>query len=100
MGSVVGAITGHSKAKSTNKANAAYAADLNGVRNQIRDVYAEAQKGWVDYIPELQQGISGNINLRIRLQGGILHIIIIWETRPRIAWVWDIERLRKVSPRN
>lgn len=48
MGSVVGAITGHSKAKSTNKANAAYAADLNGVRNQIRDVYAEAQKaGWI-----------------------------------------------------
>lgn len=69
MGSVVGAITGHSNAKSENKANAAYAAELNGVRNQIRDAYAEAQKGWVDYIPELQQGISGNINFANQIAG-------------------------------
>lgn len=69
MGSVVGAITGHSNAKSTNKANAVYAAELNGVRNQIRDAYAEAQKGWVDYIPELQQGISGNINFANQIAG-------------------------------
>lgn len=62
MGSVVGAIAGHSNTKSENKANAAYAAELNGVRNQIRDAYIAAQEGWVDYIPELQQGISGNIN--------------------------------------
>lgn len=69
MGSVVGAITGHSNAKSENKANAAYAAELNGVRKQIRDAYAEAQKGWVDYIPELQQGISGNINFANQIAG-------------------------------
>lgn len=69
MGSVVGAIAGHSNAKSENKANAAYAAELNGVRNQIRDAYAEAQKGWVDYIPELQQGISGNINFANQIAG-------------------------------
>lgn len=69
MGSVVGAITGHSNAKSENKANAAYAAELNGVRNQIRDAYKAAQEGWVDYIPELQQGISGNINFANQIAG-------------------------------
>lgn len=69
MGSVVGAITGASNAKSANKANAAYAAELNGVRNQIRDAYDAAQKGWVDYIPELQQGISGNINFANQIAG-------------------------------
>jgi hypothetical protein len=69
MGGAVGAITGFSNSKSTNKANNAYAAELNGVRNQIRDAYDAAQKGWVDYIPELQQGISGNINFANQIAG-------------------------------
>ena len=61
-GAVTGAVTGFAQGKAQKKADNALYQDLTGVRNQIRDAYDEAQKGWVDYIPELQQGISGNIN--------------------------------------
>lgn len=61
-GAVTGAVTGWGQGKAQKKADNALYQDLTGVRNQIRDAYTDAQKGWVDYIPELQQGISGNIN--------------------------------------
>lgn len=61
-GAVTGAFTGFASGKAKQKADNALYKDLTGVRNQIRDAYADAQEGWVDYIPELQQGITGNIN--------------------------------------
>lgn len=61
IGGVAGGIAGYSSAKAKQKAENRYADELNSARNQIRDAYSEAREGWVDYIPELQQGISGNI---------------------------------------
>lgn len=62
IGGVVGGATGLAQGNAQKKADNAYYNDLTGVRNQIRDAYSQAQKGWVDYIPEMQQGITGNIN--------------------------------------
>lgn len=61
-GGLIGGAGGYASGKAQQKADNAYYQDLSGVRNQIRDAYADAQEGWVDYIPELQQGITGNIN--------------------------------------
>lgn len=65
----IGGLAGHSQGKAQKKAENAYAQELNSVRNNIRDAYADAQKGWVDYIPELQQGISGNIGFANQIAG-------------------------------
>ena len=62
IGGIAGAFGGHSSGKAAKKAQNAYAAEMNSVRNDIRDAYGKAKEGWVDYIPEMQQGISGNIN--------------------------------------
>lgn len=62
IGGVAGGLAGYSSGKAQKKADNALYNDVSGVRNQIRDAYADAQKGWVDYIPEMQQGITGNIN--------------------------------------
>lgn len=62
IGAAIGGIAGFSSGKSAKKAQNAYAAEMNSVRNDIRDAYKTAKEGWVDYIPELQQGISGNIS--------------------------------------
>ena len=62
VGGVVGGDAGLAQGNAQKKADNAYYNDLIGVRNQIRDAYSQAQKGWVDYIPEMQQGITGNIN--------------------------------------
>ena len=61
-GGILGGFAGLASGKAQKKSENALYEDLSGVRNQIRDAYAKAQKGWVDYIPELQQGITGNIN--------------------------------------
>ena len=62
IGGITGAFGGYSSGKAAKKAQNAYAAEMNSVRNDIRDAYKTAKEGWVDYIPELQQGISGNIS--------------------------------------
>lgn len=62
IGGVTGGVTGWAQGNAQKKADNAYYNDLTGVRNQIRDAYSQAQSGWVDYIPEMQQGITGNIN--------------------------------------
>lgn len=62
IGGVVGGVAGLAQGNAQKKADNAYYNDLTGVRNQIRDAYSKAQGGWVDYIPEMQQGITGNIN--------------------------------------
>lgn len=62
IGGVAGGLAGMSSGKAQKKAQNAYAREMNSVRNDIRDAYKSAKEGWVDYIPELQQGISGNIN--------------------------------------
>lgn len=56
MGTAIGAISGYSNAKSQNKANNQMAWEVNSVRSQMRDAYDEAQEGWKDYAPQLQQG--------------------------------------------
>lgn len=61
-GAYLGSKAMGSQAKASNKAQNLYYLDLLKTRNQVRDAYKKAQEGWVDYIPELQQGISGNIN--------------------------------------
>lgn len=62
IGGVTGGVAGWAQGNAQKKADNAYYNDLTGVRNQIRDAYSKAQSGWVDYIPEMQQGITGNIN--------------------------------------
>lgn len=62
IGGTVGGVAGWAQGNAQKKADNAYYNDLTGVRNQIRDAYSKAQGGWVDYIPEMQQGITGNIN--------------------------------------
>ena len=54
-GGLIGGAGGYASGKAQKKADNAYYQDLSGVRNQIRDAYADAQKGWVDYIPELHK---------------------------------------------
>lgn len=62
IGGLIGGAAGYASGKAAKKAQNLYAMEMNSVRNQIRDAYKGAKEGWVDYIPELQQGISGNIN--------------------------------------
>lgn len=62
IGGTVGGVAGWAQGNAQKKADNAYYNDLTGVRNQIRDAYSKAQGGWVDYIPEMQEGITGNIN--------------------------------------
>ena len=62
IGGALGGFAGYSSGKAAKRAQNAYAAEMNSVRNDIRDAYKTAKEGWVDYIPELQQGISGNIS--------------------------------------
>lgn len=62
IGGVTGGLAGYASGKAQKKAENQYANEINSVRNDIRDAYSKAQEGWVDYIPELQQGITGNIN--------------------------------------
>lgn len=70
MGVAIGGLSGYTNAKSTNKANKAYANEINSVRGQIRNAYSAAQKGWKDYIPELKQGINQNIDFAKSLSDG------------------------------
>lgn len=70
MGVAIGGLSGYTNAKATNKANNAYANEINSVRGQIRSAYSEARKGWKDYIPELQQGINQNIDFAKSLSDG------------------------------
>lgn len=61
-GAALGGYASYRGAGSAKKAQDRYALELNSARNDIRDAYSDAQKGWKDYIPELQQGITGNID--------------------------------------
>lgn len=67
-GAYLGSQSMGSQASAANKAQKLYYLDLISTRNQIRDAYKKAQEGWVDYIPEMQQGISGNINFANSIQ--------------------------------
>lgn len=62
LGGTAGAMAGYASGKAAKRAQNQYAQEINSVRNDIRDAYSKAQSGWVDYIPEMQQGISGNID--------------------------------------
>ena len=67
-GAYLGSQSMGSQASKANKAQTLYYLDLISTRNQIRDAYKKAQEGWVDYIPEMQQGISENINFANSIQ--------------------------------
>lgn len=56
VGGTMGAAAGYASSKAKKKAENAAAWERNSVRNQMRTAYDEAQKGWKDYAPELQQG--------------------------------------------
>ena len=61
-GGTLGAAAGYSQANKARRAENQYANEINSVRADIRDAYSKAQKGWVDFIPELKEGVQGNIN--------------------------------------
>lgn len=67
-GSYLGSLSMGRQASKQNKAQTLYYLDLLNTRNQIRDAYKQAQQGWVDYIPEMQQGITRNINFANSIQ--------------------------------
>lgn len=67
-GAYLGSQSMGSQASAENKAQTLYYLDLLSTRNQIRDAYKQAQQGWVNYIPEMQQGITGNINFANSIQ--------------------------------
>lgn len=69
-GGTMGVLAGYASGKAAKKAQNAYALEMNSVRNDIRSAYKDAQQGWVDYIPEMQQGISGNIDFANLVNAG------------------------------
>lgn len=71
IGGTLGGIAGYAQGSAAKKSQNAYANELNSVRNDIRDAYGKAQKGWVDYIPEMQQGIDQNLNFAKSLNSGL-----------------------------
>ena len=61
-GGTIGAAAGYSQANQARRAQNQSANEINSVRADIRDAYSKAQKGWVDFIPELKEGVQGNID--------------------------------------
>ena len=70
VGAALGGLAGYASGKAKRSAENDYAQEINSVRNQIRDAYSQAQEGWKDYIPALNQGISQNLGFADTLSSG------------------------------